>query len=78
MPEGREAQVHGAKAKVAKQAKAEKACQTAYTQAVNAIEAQISALENDPDYEAQRAQLEAQETAARTTQQACLKKAQSG
>lgn len=67
-----------AKAKVAKQAKAEKACQTAYTQAVSAIEAQISALDvNDPNYEAQRAQLEAQENAAGTTQQACLKKAQS-
>ena len=67
-----------AKAKVAKQAKAEKACQTAYTQAVNGIEAQIAALDqNDPNYEAQRAQLEAQETAAGTTQQACIKKAQS-
>jgi hypothetical protein len=67
-----------AKAKVARQVKAEKACQTAYTQAVNSIEAQIAALDpNDPNYEAQRAQLEAQETAAGTTQQACLKKAQS-
>ena len=67
-----------AKAKVAKQAKAEKACQTAYTQALNAIEAQISVLDpNDPNSDAQRAQLEAQETAAGTTQQACLKKAQS-
>jgi hypothetical protein len=66
-----------AKAKVAKQAKAEKACQDAYTKAFNAIEAQISALDqNDPNYEAQRAQLETQETAAGTTQQACLKKAQ--
>ena len=67
-----------AKAKVAKQVKAEKACQTAYRQAVDAIEAKISALDvNDPNYEAQRAQLEAQENAAGTTQQACLKKAQS-
>jgi hypothetical protein len=67
-----------AKARVAKQAKAEKACQTAYRQAFDGIEAQISALDpNDPNYEAQRAQLEAQETAAGTTQQACLKKAQS-
>jgi hypothetical protein len=67
-----------AKAKVAKQAKAEKACQTTYTQALNGIEAQLSALDqNDPNYEAQRAQLEAQETAAGTTQQSCLKKAQS-
>ena len=67
-----------AKAKVAKQAKAEKACQTAYTSTVQAIEAKISALDiNAPDYDAQRSALEAQETAAGTTQQACLKKAQS-
>ena len=45
---------------------------------MTAIEAQMAALDvNDPNYEAQRAQLEAQETAAGTTQQACLKKAQS-
>ena len=63
---------------VAKQAKAEKACQDAYTKSVNAIEAQISALDvNAPDYDAQRSALEAQETAAGTTQQACMKKAQS-
>jgi glycine/D-amino acid oxidase-like deaminating enzyme len=67
-----------AKAKVAKQAKAEKACQTAYTAALQSIQAQIDALDpNDPNYDAQRAQLEAQQTAAGTTQQACLKKAQS-
>ena len=67
-----------ARAKVAKQAKAEKACQSAYRTSVNAIEAQISALDpHDPNYDAQRSQLEAQETAAGTTQQACLKKAQS-
>lgn len=67
-----------ATARVAKQAKAEKACQSAYRQAVNAIEAQIAALDpNDPNSDAQRAQLEARETAAGTTQQACLKKAQS-
>ena len=68
-----------AKAKVAKQAKAEKACQDAYTKAFNAIEAQISALDSSaPDYDAQQSALQAQETAAGTTQQACLKKAQRG
>ena len=68
-----------AKAKVAKQAKAEKACQDAYTKAFNAIEAQISALDpNAPDYDAQQSALQAQETAAGATQQACLKKAQRG
>jgi hypothetical protein len=68
-----------AKAKVAKQAKAEKACQDAYTKALNAIEAQISALDpNAPDYDAQQSALQAQETALGTTQQACLKKAQRG
>jgi len=67
-----------AKAKVAKQAKAEKSCQTTYSSTVHAIEAKISALDtNAPDYDAQRSALEAQETAAGTTQQACLKKAQS-
>ena len=67
-----------AKAKVAKQTKAEKACQDAYTKALSAIDAQISALDvNAPDYDAQRSALEAQQTAAGTTQQACIKKAQS-
>jgi hypothetical protein len=42
------------------------------------VEAQIAALDpNAPDFDAQRLALEAQETAAGTTQQACLKKAQS-
>jgi hypothetical protein len=68
-----------AKARVAKQAKAEKACQTAYTNTFNQIEAQIAALDpSAPDYDAQRSALEAQETAAGKTQQDCLKKAQSG
>jgi len=68
-----------AKAKVAKQAKAEKACQDAYTKALNAIDAQLAALDpNAPDYDAQRTALENQQTAAGTTQQACIKKAQSG
>jgi hypothetical protein len=68
-----------AKAKVAKQAKAEKACQDAYTKALSAIDAQLAALDpNAPDYDAQRAALENQQTAAGTTQQACIKKAQSG
>ena len=68
-----------AKAKVAKQAKAEKACQAAYTKTLNAIDAQMAALDpNAPDYDAQRAALEAQQTAAGTTQQACLKRAQKG
>jgi hypothetical protein len=68
-----------AKAKVAKQAKAEKACQAAYTSALKAIDAQMAALDpNAPDYDAQRSALEAQQTAAGTQQQACLKKAQKG
>ena len=55
-----------------------RALQTAYSSTVHAIEAKISALDtNAPDYDAQRSALEAQETAAGTTQQACLKKAQS-
>jgi hypothetical protein len=68
-----------AKAKVAKQAKAENACQDAYTKALSAIDAQLAALDpNAPDYDAQRTALENQQTAAGTTQQACIKKAQSG
>ena len=68
-----------AKAKVAKQAKAEKACQDAYTKTLKDIDAQMSALDpNAPDYDAKRAALENQQTAAGTTQQACIKKAQSG
>ena len=70
---------NAAKAKVAKQAKAEKACQDAYTATLKSIDAQMAALDpNAPDYDAQRAALEAQQTAAGTTQQACLKKAQKG
>jgi hypothetical protein len=66
-----------AKAKVAKQAKAEKACQTAYTKTLNDIDAQMAALDsNAPDYDAKRMALEDQQTAAGTAQQACLKKAQ--
>jgi hypothetical protein len=39
----------------------------------------MSALDpNAPDYDAKRAALEDQQTAAGTTQQACLKKAQKG
>jgi hypothetical protein len=46
---------------------------------VNAIDAQIAALDpNAPDYDAQRTALENQQTAAGTTQQACMKKAQKG
>ena len=68
-----------AKAKVAKQAKAEKACQDAYTATLKSIDAQMAALDpNAPDYDAQRSALEDQQTAAGTTQQACLKKAQKG
>ena len=68
-----------AKARVAKQAKAEKACQTAYTATLKSIDAQMAALDpNAPDYDAQRTALENQQTAAGTTQQACLKKAQKG
>jgi hypothetical protein len=68
-----------AKARVAKQAKAEKACQDAYTKTLKDIDAQMAALDPDaPDYDAKRAALEDQQTAAGTTQQACLKKAQKG
>jgi hypothetical protein len=68
-----------AKAKIAKQAKAEKACQDAYTQTLKAIDAQMAALDpNAPDYDAQRTALENQQTAAGTPQQACIKKAQKG
>ena len=68
-----------AKAKVAKQAKAEKACQDAYRQTTAPIDAQIAALDSSaPDYDAQYAALQAQITAAGTTQQACMKKAQRG
>jgi hypothetical protein len=68
-----------AKLKVAKQAKAEKACQDAYTAALKTIDAQMAALDpNAPDYDAQRTALENQQTAAGTTQQACIKKAQKG
>ena len=78
MPEGRQAQVHRRQGQGRQAGEGREGCQTAYTQAVNGIEAQISALDqNDPNYEAQRAQLEAQETAAGTTQQSCIKKAQS-
>jgi len=66
-----------AKVKVATQAKAEKACQTAYTKTLKDIDAQMAALDpNAPDYDAQRTALEDQQTAAGTAQQACLKKAQ--
>ena len=70
---------NAAKAKVAKQAKAEKACQDAYTATLKSIDAQMAALDpNAPDYDAQRTALENQQTAAGTTQQACIKKAQKG
>jgi hypothetical protein len=66
-----------AKAKVAKQAKAEKACQVAYTKVLKDIDAQIDALDSSaPDYEAKRTALNDQQIAAGVTQQACLKKAQ--
>jgi hypothetical protein len=66
-----------AKAKLKKQATAEKACQAAYTKTLNAINAQMDALDpNAPDYDAQRTALEDQQTAAGNTQQACMKKAQ--
>jgi hypothetical protein len=66
-----------ATARVKKQATAEKACQAAYTKTLNAINAQMDALDpNAPDYDAQRTALEDQQTAAGATQQACLKKAQ--
>jgi hypothetical protein len=66
-----------AKAKVKKQATAEKACQAAYTKTLNDIDAQMAALDsNAPDYDAKRTALEDQQTAAGVAQQACLKKAQ--
>jgi hypothetical protein len=68
-----------AKAKVAKQGKAEKACTAAYTAKVDPINQQIANLDPEaPDYDAQYAALQAQVTAAGTAQQACLKKAQKG
>jgi hypothetical protein len=68
-----------AKARVAKQAKAEKACQDAYTKTLKDIDAQMAALDpSAPDYDAKRTALEDQQTAAGTTQQACIKKAQKG
>ena len=68
-----------AKAKVAKQAKAEKACQDALHEVRERDRgADLGARRHHaPDYDAQRSALEAQETAAGTTQQACMKKAQS-
>jgi hypothetical protein len=68
-----------AKAKVAKQAKAEKACSTAYTTQVDMLNQQLAALDpNAPDYDAQQAAIQDQITAAGTTQAACIKKAQKG
>jgi hypothetical protein len=66
-----------AKAKVATQAKAEKACTDAYRKTVDPLNQQIAALDpSAPDYDTQYAALQAQVTAASTAQQACLKKAQ--
>jgi hypothetical protein len=68
-----------AKAKVAKQAKAEKACQSTYNATVAPIQQQIAALDpSAPDYDAQYAALTKQQDDAAAAQQACLKKAQSG
>ena len=77
MPEGRQAQVHRGQGQGEEQAKAEKACQDAYTKTLKDIDAKMAALDSSaPDYDAQRTALEDQQTAAGTTQQACLKKAQ--
>jgi len=66
-----------AKARVAKQAKAEKACNTAYSATVDPLTQQLSTLDpSAPDYDTQYAAIQAQITAASTTQQACIKKAQ--
>ncbi len=68
-----------AKAKIAKQSKAEKACNAAYQATVGPLEQQIGALDpSAPDYDTQYAALQSQVTAASTTQAACLKKAQKG
>ncbi len=70
------AKKHGAK-RVAKQAKAEKACNTAYSATVDPLTQQLSTLDSSaPDYDTQYAAIQAQITAASTTQQACIKKAQ--
>jgi hypothetical protein len=68
-----------AKARVAKQAKAEKACSTAYTTKVDQLNQQLAALDpNAPDYDTQSAAIQDQITAASTAQAACIKKAQKG
>jgi hypothetical protein len=68
-----------AKAKVAKQAKAEKACNATYNATVDPLNQQLAALDpSAPDYDTQSAAIQAQITAASTAQQACLKKAQKG
>jgi hypothetical protein len=66
-----------AKAKVATQVKAEKACNSAYNATVDPLNQQLAALDSSaPDYDAQSAAIQAQITAASTAQQACIKKAQ--
>jgi hypothetical protein len=68
-----------AKARNKKQATAEKACTTAYTNTVNPLNQQLAALDpNAPDYDAQSAAIQDKITAASTTQAACIKKAQKG
>jgi acyl-CoA reductase-like NAD-dependent aldehyde dehydrogenase len=68
-----------AKAKVAAQSKAEKACSTAYQTTSSQINQQIDALDpSAPDYDTQYQALQDQLTAASNTQAACLKKAQKG
>ncbi len=68
-----------AKAKVAKQGKAEKACNATYNATVDPLNQQLAALDpSAPDYDAQSAAIQAQITAASTAQQACIKKAQKG
>ncbi len=65
-----------AKARVAKQAKAEKACQTAYTRRSTRSTRRSPRSTPTHPTTTRSAALETQETAAGTTQQACLKKAQ--
>jgi hypothetical protein len=68
-----------AKAKVKKQAAAEKACGDAYNAKNASIQQQIAALDTSaPDYDAQLAALTAQQDAAGAADFACRKKAQSG
>ena len=66
-----------AKAKVAKQAKSEKACNDVKAKVVDAAQKELAALDaTAPDYDAQSAAIIARISAATKTADACIKKAQ--